>query len=763
MAPTTTARKRKANARDSAASAEAALVPGLENGAFEDEYSSAEDSDPGFASEDAEIVASDDDSIESDDVPSLGPSTSKSKLNGSDNLVEVDDDDETYDTSLRPFKVTQDANGNPRYLYDEIDPHYDSDDSDAPDAANTIGNIPLSFYDSYPHIGYDIDGKRVMRPAKGSALDTLLDSIEIPQGWTGLTDPATGKPLNLNDEELEVLKRLTRGEPAADGYDPYPEMVEYFTGKVETMPLSAAPEPKRRFIPSKHESRRVMKMVRAIKEGRIQPYKPPEERDQDDGDAWNFDVWADEAPRPDHVMNVPAPKLLPPGYEQSYHPPPEYVPDEQERKEWEEQDEEDRDQEYMPTDYNALRKVPGYGKLIKEKFERCLDLYLAPRVRKSKLDVDPEDLLPKLPSPDELRPFPSRLGLKMVGHTGPVRSVSFHPSGAVFASGGDDGTVRVWSCDSSVQIWGAKLSSSDPVHVVRWRPVADTFVLAASTAEHVFLCAPDLGFAAKSAQESLPSSRDILIKGFGPRIESTTEGSASPGRWVQPESKMKEKGVLVQLIVRAPVRAISWHRRGDHFSTVSPRGQKSALAIHTLSKHMTQLPLKSLKGYVQTAQFHPSKPILFVASQHSIRSYDLAKQQLLKVLQPGAKWISSFDVHPGGDNVVVSSYDKRLLWMDMDLSNKPYKTFRFHTRGVRAAKFHQGGLPLFGDASDDGSIQVFHGKVMGDLMENASIVPLTVLRGHKVTGSLGVMDLDWHPDLAYCVSGGADGTCRLWV
>lgn len=178
---------------------------------------------------------------------------------------------------------------------------------------------------------------------------------------------------------------------------------------------------------------------------------------------------------------------------------------------------------------------------------------------------------------------------------------------------------------------------------------------------------------------------------------------------------------------------------------------------------MTQLPLKSLKGYVQTAQFHPSKPILFVASQHSIRSYDLAKQQLLKVLQPGAKWISSFDVHPGGDNVVVSSYDKRLLWMDMDLSNKPYKTFRFHTRGVRAAKFHQGGLPLFGDASDDGSIQVFHGKVMGDLMENASIVPLTVLRGHKVTGSLGVMDLDWHPDLAYCVSGGADGTCRLWV
>jgi len=50
---------------------------------------------------------------------------------------------------------------------------------------------------SYPHIGYDINGKRIMRPAAGDALQSLLDSIEVPEGWTGLTDPNTGKPLNL--------------------------------------------------------------------------------------------------------------------------------------------------------------------------------------------------------------------------------------------------------------------------------------------------------------------------------------------------------------------------------------------------------------------------------------------------------------------------------------------------------------------------------------------------------------------------------------
>lgn len=31
----------------------------------------------------------------------------------------------------------------------EIDPVYDSDDSDAQGPENTIGNIPLSFYDRY--------------------------------------------------------------------------------------------------------------------------------------------------------------------------------------------------------------------------------------------------------------------------------------------------------------------------------------------------------------------------------------------------------------------------------------------------------------------------------------------------------------------------------------------------------------------------------------------------------------------------------------
>lgn len=221
--------------------------------------------------------------------------------------------------------------------------------------------------------------------------------------------------------------------------------------------------------------------------------------------------------------------------------------------------------------------------------------------------------------------------------------------------------------------------------------------------------------------------------------------------------------MLIKVTVRSTVKQISWHRRGDFFSTVSPTAQRSAVAIHTLSKHLTQIPFRKLPGLPQAVQFHPSRPLFFVATQRTIRSYDLQKQELAKIIQPGARWISSFDIHPGGDNLIVGSYDRRLLWHDLDLSLRPYKTMRFHNKAIRQVQYHKGGLPLFADASDDGSIQVFHGRVVSDLMENATIVPVKVLKGHKVTKQLGVMDIDWHPREPWLVSSAADGTCRLWM
>lgn len=650
-------RKRKASPEEQVEVSDDEIIDGLLDGALsqsesesEDEFdvvSSDEDEEEGFDSEDeadGENGLDDDEALHSDDIPSddeTDPAKVKPLAPGQEPGLDPPRVEEE-EVDGPNYRVVTDANGGVRYEYDEIDPVYDSDDSDAQGPANTIGDIPLSFYDSYPHIGYDINGKKIMRPATGEALDALLDSIEVPKGWTGLTDPTTGKPLNLSQDELELLRRVQMNEVPEEGYDPYPDTVEWFTSFEEKMPLSAAPEPKRRFLPSKHEQKRIMKLVRAIREGRILPYKPPEEREkeEEEREEVHYDIWQDEQPQDPHVMHIPAPKLSAPGYDLSYNPPPEYLPTKEERDAWESTDPEEREKEYLPKQFDSLRKVPGYDMFVKERFERCLDLYLAPRVRKNRLNIDPSSLLPRLPKPEELKPFPTVCQTIFRGHEGRVRTLAIDPTGSWLATGGDDGTVRVWELLTGRQVWSVKLSSEDAVDVVRWRPTKDTFIVAAAAAEEVYLMVPPV-----VDPELERVSREVVDAGFGyaasGKAQSTTIENKEPAaKWTRPGTRLEDEGVLLKITVRSPVKVISWHRRGDHFCTVSPTGQRSAVAIHTLSKHLAQIPFRKLSGLAQTAHFHPSRPLFFVATQRTIRCYDLQKLELVKVMQPGAKvWL----------------------------------------------------------------------------------------------------------------------------
>jgi ribosome biogenesis protein ERB1 len=234
MAPTTVDRKRKAITRDvletSDVESEAELGDQLLEGILSQSEDSEDESDVDESEDDEDNELDEIEALDSDEIPSDGIESDTEELNGG-----LEKSNGTKAGSLKElvlqsavqedkpnYTITTDANGGERYIYDEIDPVYDSDDSDAPVTTNTIGNIPLTFYDSYPHIGYDINGKKIMRPAKGEALDALLDSIDVPKGWTGLTDPATGKPLNLSQDELEILRRIQANEVPEEGYDPYP-------------------------------------------------------------------------------------------------------------------------------------------------------------------------------------------------------------------------------------------------------------------------------------------------------------------------------------------------------------------------------------------------------------------------------------------------------------------------------------------------------------------------------------------------------------
>ena len=67
--------------------------------------------------------------------------------------------------------------------------------------------------------------------------------------------------------------------------------------------------------------------------------------------------------------------------------------------------------------------MPAYPRFIHERFERCLDLYLCPRVRRKRMNVSkPDDLLPAaIPKPSSLKPYPNRLCITYEGHRSKVR------------------------------------------------------------------------------------------------------------------------------------------------------------------------------------------------------------------------------------------------------------------------------------------------------------------------------------------------------
>ncbi|KAG7501296.1 ribosome biogenesis protein BOP1 [Solea senegalensis] len=625
---------------------------------------------------------------------------------------------------------------------------YEQDSSDEEDIRNTVGNIPMEWYKDFPHIGYNLDGKKIYKPIRNKdELDDFLDKMENPDYWRTVHDKQTARDVVLSDEQVDLVNRLQKGQFGDVNFNEYQPTVEFFSKDVMIHPVTNRPADKRSFIPSLIEKEKVSKLVHAIKMGWIKP-----RRVDDDSRGRFYDLWANEDSSilANHKMHLPAPKTPLPGHQESYNPPPEYLLTEEELAVWEQQDPSDRKFPFVPTRFSNLRQVPAYQRFIHERFERCLDLYLCPRQRKMRVNVNPEDLIPNLPKPKDLQPFPTTQSQVYRGHSGLVRSISVSPTGQWLASGSDDGSVRFWEvcssrCMKTVQVGGA-------VKSVAWNPNPSVCLLAVALDSVVLVLSPSL------ADRQVVSSSERLLSG---EQESTEE--AGPVTWSDTEEEEQSQGIRLKIQHPKAVHQVVWHSKGDYLASVMPdHSSHLQVFIHQVSRRRSQNPFRKNKGLVQCVSFHPVRPYFFVATQRSVRIYNLVKQEMTKKLQANSKWISSMAVHPGGDHVICGSYDCKLSWFDLDLSTKPYKMLRHHKKAVRGVAYHR-NYPLFASASDDGSVIVCHGTVFNDLLQNPLIVPVKVLRGHVITHDLGILDVTFHPTQPWVFSSGADATIRLFT
>ena len=249
---------------------------------------------------------------------------------------------------------------------------------------NRIGAVPLDWYRDDTHIGYDAAGRRIVRKQQADAIDAFLARVSADSRHT-VYDAVNDEHVTLTADELASLQRIRRGGYAHMAFDPYADYDhESFTSVVRHEAIGNPQEPKRRFIPSAWEAKRVVKLVRAMRNGWLRSIEESQaarakKREQQQA---AFLMWGSDgqllSERGEertglHRMPpaIPPPKLALPGHAHSYNPPSEYLMSAAEEEQWRQQDPSDRPLDFIPRRYAAMRLIPAYADYVKERFERC--------------------------------------------------------------------------------------------------------------------------------------------------------------------------------------------------------------------------------------------------------------------------------------------------------------------------------------------------------------------------------------------------------
>ena len=586
--------------------------------------------------------------------------------------------------------------------------------------------------------------------ARLDEIEKFLARVDNPDEWRTLRNADGSERLVLSDQELSLIARLYQNQLGPAEYNAFEPAVDFFSKDVEPMALPAPTEPKRRFIPSEHEAREIARIVRAFRNGsrKMPGFKAPAK-------PRFYDIWAEEDAPVRRENHIAAPKIKLPGHAESYNPPAEYLFNKEEEAAWRQrQANPDPDVPYNPDDflpqkYGALRSVPAYDRAVMERFARCLDLYLCPRAIKNKLNINPDSLLPELPNPADLKPFPVQKSINFATTSdAPVSGVSFDASGSFFASCQGQ-QVDLWDLQGAKALF--TWTFEETVTSVSWNPVRNLPILAVTHGSYVTLLAPP-----KHQFPGCSAALEALSRGRGSEGSSDAWSITSADR--------------IRISLCGPARQVCWHRKGDYFATLAqPSSTESAarsVVIHHLSRHASQQPFRRLPSTPINLAFHPIRPLLLLVSPAgAVRLYNLQSGEMEKKLRPdsGAQLAATLAIHSSGDHVLMAGTDGRVTWFDLDLASRPFKTLTGHAGAVRSVAFHP-RLPLFASCSTDGSVQISHGQVFLDSLQNPVIVPLKILHGHSNRGKKSaVTQCVFHPTQAWIVTACADGSISLFI
>ncbi|KAG5483869.1 hypothetical protein CUR178_06866 [Leishmania enriettii] len=675
--------------------------------------------------------------------------------------------------------------------------HLDESDSSEDEATlNRVGDIPLEWYKDENHIGYDIEGKKLMKKER-SALERLLEATDNPNAMRTIYDALHDEKKTLSNADLQLIFNLQRNRTTNSNYDMYSEVQEdtvVFDPLNHPLARSSGPS-KKAFVPALHDMKVIAKMVRRLRKEEAERKLRPAKKEEEEEDTLLWDdghVEMDTHTHFKYFNRIPKPKLPPPGTFESYRPPPEYLPSERAKQRQARLRKIDRKEHFLPQSFDALRHVPFYHRTIQDRYQRCLDLAFFPRAQRTRLVVDPDKLLPELPDPKDLRPYPEKLSFYYKGHTATVRSVSVSPNGQYLATGCDDHLVRVFEVQTGRLM--KRYDMGAPVQQVEFCPskslnilvaaveyslvfIVPTFAAHTLVNDHTirFLRAPGMS----AGQQEAPHALGAVDTLGGHAVTQTTldadetaheatadlhdiEEREKRAEFVDASAKERNAGIVVKIAMHAKVKKFCFHIKGDYLCALCPKDHvkyRQTIMLQ-LSKRKVFCPFRKFSEVVTDCRFHPREPLFFLATTNSVRCYNLIAHRLQRRFKASGGVTTCLSVHPEGDNFLVGDTTSHTSWFDMDFSDKPYKRMRSHKGVVNSLAFHPktSAYPLFATGASDGQVHVFHGMVYDDYNKNALVVPVKILKHQR-----SVYAVVWHPTLSWLFTSTEDGVVTAWT
>ncbi|RSH81536.1 hypothetical protein EHS25_006158 [Saitozyma podzolica] len=362
-------------------------------------------------------------------------------------------------------------------------------------------------------------------------------------------------------------------------------------------------------------------------------------------------------------------------------------------------------------------------------------------------NVDEEDVKPD----DSIeRVWTSRRSLK--SHLDIVRAVAFgHGPGIVFASAGDDCSVKVWSVESAaVMLTRASPTELEPILTLRGHLEPVTSLVISTPLSTIFSASIDSTI---RVWRLPPPTQDPYAAWDPMWCVQTLEGHTDsvwdlcllPPREIVPPGKKPSEGRLVSSSADGTVKL--WRYDPD----VSPGGQWKLSASWNFEGNGNPTCL----GVCNT----DFAKVLIGFYDGTVKVWDVEEgvevQSFGESSDEDDVQVNAVLSHPTLPAIITAQENGRIRFFDAKSSSpKPTHTILGHPAAINGMTISPLSPMSIITASVDCTLRVW------DLSKKTSVQDL---QGHRSRAGEGVVGVASHPELPIVASAGADGVVRLWA